>query len=192
MSMPQETLPQRVLRAQNQLGAKVYVLVWGPGKQVKEQHWYEKRLKVIDHIRRLNNNYEVWTSEDILDGVGISGGGDLEKLEAGSREVVHALEADLIVALVLGPPEKQPGIYRELQLVSIKRELREKTYIFLPDQPSYRRHFTSGVIKNFREDHILALPWEVLKNCEQVRSRCAYLAEEELKQKLLDQMYSTL
>lgn len=190
--MPQETLPEKVRRAQSELGAKVYVLVWGPGRRAKQQHWYQKRLKVIDHLKVLNKNYEVWTSEDIFLEVGMAEGNSLEELEAGSRELVHAREADLIVALVLGPPEKQPGIYRELQLVSMKRELREKTYIFLPDQPSYRRNFTSGVVKNFREDHIFALPWEVLKDCNQVRSRCAFLAQEELKQKLLDQMYSTL
>jgi len=190
--MPQETLTEKVRRAQSEIGAKVYVLVWGPGIQTKQRHWYEKRLNIIGHLRELNKNYEVWTSEDILLEVGATGAKNLEELEAGSRELVHAREADLIVALVLGSPEKQPGIYRELQLVSVKRDLRDKTYIFLPDQPSYRRHFTSGVVKNFREDHIFALPWEVLKDCYQVRSRCGFLAEQELKQKLLDTMYSTL
>jgi hypothetical protein len=188
--MPQETLPDKVRRAQDALGAKVYVLVWGPGKYTKEQHWYEKRLRVVDHLKGLNKNYEIWTSEDILSETDQTPLTDAENIEAGSREIVHASEADLIVALVLGPPDKQPGIYRELQLVSIKRELRNKTYIFLPDQPSYRRQFTSGVVKNFRDDHIFPLPWAVLKDCEQVRSRCGFLAEQELRQKLLDTMYS--
>jgi len=190
--MPQETLSDKVRRAQNALGAKVYVLVWGPGRQTKEQHWYEKRLRVVAHLKGLNSNYEIWTSEDILAEIDRNTPPDAEKIEAGSRELVHAREADLIVALVLGPPEKQPGIYRELQLVSVKRELRDKTYIFLPDQPSYRRQFTSGVVKNFRDDHIFPLPWAVLKDCEQVRSRCGFLAEQELRQKLLDTMYSSI
>lgn len=189
--MTQETLPQKVMRAQSELDAKVYVLVWGPGQKTKQQHWYQKRVKVIDHLKGINKNYEVWTSEDIFLQVGLTERKNLDILEYGSRELVHASEADLIVALVLGPPEKQPGIYRELQIVSGNRKLREKTYIFLPDQPSYRRHFTSGVINNFREDHIFALPWKVLEDCHQVRSHCAFLAEEELKQKLLDTMNSS-
>ncbi|MGD0854719.1 MAG: hypothetical protein ABSA18_02820 [Dehalococcoidia bacterium] len=188
--MPLETFPEKVKRAQIQVGAKVHILVWGPGKQTKEPHWYEKRKKVIEHIQGLNPNYDVWTSEDIIEDVGSSGTGDLAKIDAGSTEYLHAISADIIVALVLGHPDKQPGIYRELQLVSHKRELRDKTYIFIPDQQSYRKHFTSGVVNNFRDDHIFALPWVVIKHCEQIRSRCEFLAEQELKQKLLDVMNS--
>jgi hypothetical protein len=189
--MHEETLPEKVRRAQSELGSKVYILVWGPGRNAKTQDWYSKRLNVIDHLKASNPNYDVWTSEDIFETPAIEAG-KAEEVEAGSREIIHAREADLIVALVLGPPEKQPGIYRELQLVSLKRTLREKTYIFLPDQPSYLRRFTSGVIKNFREDHIFPLPWEVIKDCNQIRSRCAFLAGQELKQKLLDRMFGSL
>ncbi len=190
--MLQETFPDKVRRAHVDVGARVYVLVWGPGIRTKQQHWYKKRLKVISHLKGLNKNYDVWTSEDISTEVRASGEKNIKKIEAGSAELIDASEADIIIALVLGPPESQPGIYRELQLISAKRKLRDKTYIFLPDQPSYRRRFTGSVINNFREDHIFPLPWKVLKDCDQVRSRCSFLAEQELQQKLLEMMYSVV
>ena len=179
--MATESLPDKVRRAHSELGAKVYILIWGPGIQTKQIHWYEKRLTIIKHVKSLNKNYEVWTSEDIFREEDMANPVESEWIETGSRELVHAVQADLIIALVLGPPERQPGIYRELQLISHKRELRDRTYIFLPDQPSYLRRFTSGVIRNFRDDHVFPLPWKVLKDCDQVRSRCGFLAEQELK-----------
>jgi len=84
---------------------------------------------------------------------------------------------------------------RKLDVISRQAAMMEKDGLItrIRDKPkSYRKRFTSAVVGNFRDDHIFAFPWKVLKNCNEVRSRCGFLAEQELKQKLLDVMNCSL
>lgn len=170
-----------------QIRTAVNVLVWGPGKTALE-HWYKKRLSIVDALRKANNDgFVVHTSEDIFDREPAN---EQERLEFGRLEQLHATAADLIFVLILAPPNDQPGVYRELDLIADERRLRDKTWIFIPDQLSYKKRFSSGSLKSFRESHIIKFPWPIIQECEHVRAFCIDKANEEYRQKLFDAVNS--
>jgi hypothetical protein len=182
-----KSLAERVREAEKRLNANLTLLIWGPGRKSKKRHWYEKRLRVIEFLRAQDQRYTVATSEEVFD--------ELDEnidVESGKRELLHADLADLIFVLVLGPPKKQPGVYRELDLISDRRKLRDKTWIFLPENLEHRERFSAGSLKNFRRSHIVSLPWKVIEECQEIRRVCREKAEEEIQQKLLDSLHAAV
>ena len=173
----------RVRRSRDQLAVPVRILVWGPGRTAPK-HWYEKRMKVVGALKSASPNFLVTTSEDIFDQ------DPPDDSEAGQLELLHAKEAHLILALVLGPPHKQGGVYRELDLISWDLSLRDKTWIFLPRQKSYEKRFQGGALQNFRESHLIAYPWKIIKDCDRIRRFCIEKAEEEFRQLRLEQLHA--
>jgi len=181
-----DSIAERVRRSEARLETTLDILVWGPGKTALD-HWYQKRLTVVDFLKNADQRFKSTTSEEIFESLGPRG-----DIEWGPRELLHVQEADLIFVLILGPPEKQGGVYRELDLISRYRKFRDKTWIFLPDQSSYRKKFTAGSLSAFRESHLIPYPWEVLKECNEVRRVCREKAEEEIRQKAFDKLYTIL
>ena len=110
------------------MGVNLRVLVWGPGRKALSE-WYEKRVNVAQAIKDSDPHFEVLTSEELFDEDPAE---DRYNIEAAQLELLHAWEAHLIIALVIGPPDKQGGVYRELDVISQYRALRDKTWIFLP------------------------------------------------------------
>ena len=180
-----DSLVERVKLLKQELAVGLKILVWGPGRRALS-HWYDKRIAIVDELRGESARFEVLTSEDIFDQETPD---EHILLEAGKLELLHASEAHLIFALIIGHPHEQGGVYRELDLISTFRSLREKTWIFLPDQKSYLRDFTSGSLRNFRQSHLIALPWDVIKDCHQIRQICKDKAQEEIHQMTLDRLH---
>ena len=162
--------------------------MWGPGRRALP-HWYEKRLEIVKALREADTRYEVLTSEEIFDQ---DPSDDRHNLEAAQLELLQAREAHMIIALVVGQPNTQGGVYRELDLISQYRDLREKTWIFLPAQRSYERNFQAGSLTNFRASHLIAYLWPELRECQSIRKVCIEKAGEEYGQLLLDNLQATI
>lgn len=180
----------RVQQARQALGVSLSVLVWGPGRQAPHE-WYEKRLSIVRAVRDANPRYEVLTSEDIFNEDPPENRYNF-KLEDAQLELIHAKQAHLIIALIVGPPQKQGGVYRELDIISQYRELRDKTWIFVPSQRPYLKRFQSGALRNFRESHVVPCTPSVLSQCESIRKACVDKANEEFNQLMLDQLHASI
>jgi len=132
-----------------QLQVDLKILVWGPGERARPR-WWEKRSDLVTTLRGGNPGDEVWTSEELFAQLG------QPPVEFGHFEIYHAREADLILALVLGSPSRQGGVYRELEIIADEYALREKTHIFLPrgsGSRAYLERFQAGSLRAFRDDH---------------------------------------
>ena len=164
------------------LEVSLRILVWGPGETSKPQ-WFEKRTEVIKALRdTLPDRDTVVTSEELFRQ------SPPPNIECGTAELAHANSADLIIALILGNPQQQGGIYRELQLIAPYRSLRDKVWIFMPDAKNFVDSFPAGMLDAFRGDHKIPLPWKLLKTCKRLRDICISKAKEERKQRMYDKM----
>ncbi len=160
------------------------MLVWGPGRNARSD-WYDKRLRIVEALKEIDQRFAVTTSEDIFDEDPPE---DRDNLEAAQLELLHAKVADLIIALVIGSPKTQGGVYRELDIISQYRDLRDRTWIFLPTRPAFFKQFQSGSLLNFRKDHLIRYTKDVFEQCDNIRKTCTDKAKEEHHQLLLDQL----
>ena len=136
-----------------------------------------------------NPNYDVKTSEDIFDGEPPEVRHDLETAKA---ELLHANTAHVIIALIMGSPRQQGGVYRELDVISAHRELREKTWIFYPAERRFERQFAAGALRNFRDDHRIPCTKKMIRECESIRKMCIDKADMEYYQLRLDHMHASM
>ncbi len=156
------------------------VLVWGPGK-TNNQEWFDKRGEVIKALVSASDGRDtVVTSEELFEQMGEP------PIETGAAELVHALKADVIIALVMASPSRQGGVYRELQMIAPHPKLRDKTWIFMPEAKHYTTHFQAGMLAWYREEHKIALPWDALKVCERLRDMCIDKVADERRQRMLN------
>ncbi|MBI4338803.1 MAG: hypothetical protein HY680_02480 [Chloroflexi bacterium] len=157
--------------ALDSLKERVRVLVWGPG-ETSQKEWWEKRRLLVEALTENNQQDEVYTSEDIIRETGTRG------LEAGDVELVHAQTADIVIALVLATPDRQGGVYRELQVLAPYEELRDKVVIFLPDVEKYVATFHTGMLQRYSEAQKLRLDWGDFNTCHKVRTVSVAKVEE--------------
>jgi hypothetical protein len=162
--------------------------VWGPGRQAREE-WYQKRLSIVQAINEANPLYDVRTSETLFEDEPPESRYDIETAK---KELFHANEANLIIALIVGSSRQQGGIYRELDTISHSRKLREKTWIFHPAKARFLRQFQSGALRSFRDDHKVAYTDEMFRTCHSIRRACVDKANEEHRQLLLDHLNTTI
>jgi hypothetical protein len=168
-----------------QYDTRLNVLVWGPGETAKRT-WWEKRANLVETLRMENPGDDVDTSEDLFRQLGDP------PIEYGRFEVHHAETADIILALVLASPRTQGGVYRELEIIADRYELREKTYIFLPrDVKTYQARFQVGALRAYRDNHKFYYPWSVLTTCDKVTATALNLVGDERNQRMYRVMESS-
>ncbi len=165
------------------LDVSLRVLVWGPGKTNRSE-LYEKRTMLIAHLEQSSNGRDaIYTSEDMFREQPPPKG-----IDVGSAEIRHARWADVIIALVLAPPDEQGGVYRELQIIATERELRERVWIFMPRHRDWERLFSAGSLAAYREDHKIRVEWPDLLECVDLRAMSLDKVEEERRQQMYDRL----
>ena len=159
---------------------RLKILVWGPGESANPK-WWDKRANLIQVLREANPDDDVKTSEELFKELGEP------PIEYGHFEIHHAETADLILALVLGSPKYQGGVYRELEIIADSETLRNKTYIFLPSgkgAKAYLQRFQSGSLRAFRETQKYSYDWSTLATCKMVTATSLSLVDEERNQRM--------
>ena len=138
------------------------VLVWGPGLTSRAQ-WLEKRELVVAALREAAPRDEVRTSEDIIESTGDAG------LDPGYVELVHAQHADVIIVLALASPDRQGGVYRELEILAPHEDLRPKVTVFLPNEKKWTNAFAAGALNRYEMSQKIHLDWDDFNACVRTR-----------------------
>jgi hypothetical protein len=153
------------------------VLVWGPGEGGNPE-WFEKRKHVIEALKAQSPDDEVRTSEELLRET------HNPPLESGYLEMVHAHEADVIIAIVLGPPDKQGGVYRELEIIAQHENLLSKVFIFLPAAKRWIERFHAGMLDRYLSEQKVQLSWPDIQECQKMRAISISRVEEQRKKRM--------
>ncbi len=188
MNLPSKksSWPQDIDNALSELWVPLRILVWGPG-ETNEQEWFDKRTKVIKALRdNSSDRDEVFSSEDLFKKHSQS------PLETGYVELIHANGADLIIALVMASPDRQGGVYRELEIISQHRHLRHKVRIFLPHEKKWLQRFQAGMLEAYSEEQKIPVEWSNLKTCKYLRSLCVSQVEDVRKHRMFDRLIARL
>lgn len=172
----------RIQKRLDSLWVDLAVLVWGPGETAKPE-WFEKRAKVVDALKTASRGRDqVYTSEEIFRAL------NHPALEPGRLEIIHAEEADVIIALVMASPDRQGGVYRELEIVAPYEELRRKVWIFLPEEKKWLERFAAGSLAQYPEHQKISLAWSAFETCEHLRANCISKVEEARKIRMYDKL----
>jgi hypothetical protein len=164
--------------AYQQYEVRLKVLIWGPGERANLK-WWEKRAQLVWVLRKAYPDDEIVTSEELFRELGDA------PIETGRFEIHHAEKADLILALVLGSPKRQGGVYRELEIIADRYELRGKTHIFLPrNSKTYINRFQAGSLQLYRDSHKYLYSWSALNTCNKVTATSISIINEERKQRM--------
>ena len=153
------------------------VLVWGPGLTSRAQ-WIEKRQLVVEALKQATPADEVRTSEEIIQATGDAG------LDPGYVELVHAQHADVIIALALASPDRQGGVYRELEILAPHEDLRSKVTVFLPNERKWANAFAAGALARYEMSQKIHLDWEEFNACERTRELSIARVEEVRRQRM--------
>lgn len=165
------------------------VLILGPG-ETGNQEWFGKRINLVEALKELSQEKEekdeVRTCEELFrlqHGIPI---------ELGYAELTHVDTADLVIALVLGSPNRQGGVYRELEIIAPFPNYRKKVIIVIPNQKSYLQRFQSGVLAVYKEEQKIAMDWNTLRECSLLRQICKGRVEEERKQRMFNKFIARM
>lgn len=182
MSADNSSLDSDVQQILSELRVNLRVLVCGPGVTSKAA-WFDKRAEVVKALNDSSQGKDtVFTSEELFARLPPT------PIEYGYAELAHAEESDIIIALVMASPSRQGGVYRELEIIAQHPRLRNKVWIFLPDNKTYLRRFQAGMLDAYRAHQKICLSWNTLRTCERLREMCVSKVEEERKVRMLDRM----
>jgi hypothetical protein len=164
------------------LSVPLRVLIWGPGI-TSNKAWFEKRKEVVEALKAASGGKdEIFMSEELFKDT------KTVTVDSGYVELVHAQKADVIIALVMASPDRQGGVYRELEICAPHPDIRNKVWIFMPDVKKWLNCFQAGMFSAYRDHQKIPLRWKDLKACENLRNMCRSKVEEERRIRMMDRL----
>jgi hypothetical protein len=147
----------------------VKILVWGPGES-----WgiyYDKRIQIRDHLRRLNRYNDARTSEEIE-----KEHARLKDYHTHDREALQIESGDLIILLIVKEP-KITGVQTEVAAYRRQRDFYNKARLLIPrlttrERERFRSFLSHGWI-DYPREHCLLYTQQQFDDGKRLLDYCA-------------------